>query len=322
MRWKLKSGFAGEVFDRKRTRSEQLPGYLLVYANYLPPEHRTASNELVEFLERPNPGQTIVYFGLSYYEKPCGFATLMLYENAGVGIVDHIAIAPTVRGMGAFFMFCDLIAEYLERQKTVYNYIAVEIVLDGRSYTTGLTPLTLLRLTRFVGFRLANLPYYAPDTPRSKDRSANRAALMLFCQPDRNEIDADEMRRVVDVIYHDHYLAWFKRTMQPARFEEYRSRTLSQFKEITDFLSENKEIKINGMRNLELPYVVDPHKVPTFNVIHFMILIAIPAVLTIAVSLAEETRLTLTVLTISCILYSLLFIPQIRQPLLKLFEQE
>lgn len=97
MRWKLKTGFAGEIFDQKRrSRAARLLEYLLIYANYLPPEHRTASNELIEFLEHRNPGQTIVYFGLSYYGKPCGFATLMLYKDAGIGIVDHIAKAMSV----------------------------------------------------------------------------------------------------------------------------------------------------------------------------------------------------------------------------------
>jgi hypothetical protein len=292
MRWRLKSGFAGEVFDRKRSRSDRLPEYLLIYANYLPPENRTDTNELLEFLERPNPGQLIVYFGLSYYGKPCGFATLMLYEQSGIGIVDHIAIAPTVRGLGAFFMFCDLIAEYLERQRKSYNYIAAEIVLGNRPYTTGMTPIMLLRLTRFIGFRLANIPYFAPDTTNIEDKTANRAALMLLCQPDRAEIDSAEMSRIINVIYHDHYLAWCRRTMPPNEFQAYQDNVLARLREILIFIDAERIIKINGMKNLDLPYVVDPQNRPPLNVIHFMILVAIPAVLTIVVSLAQETRLT------------------------------
>jgi hypothetical protein len=319
---RVKTGFAGEIFDQRRSRSALLADYLLIYANYLPPENRTASNELLEFLERPNAGQTIVYFGLSYYGKPCGFATLMLYGNSGIAIVDHIAIAPTVRGLGAFFTFCDLIAEYLERQKHSYNYIAAEIVLGDRPYTAGLTPLTLLRLTRFVGFRLANIPYFAPDITNVEGQKPNRAALMLLCQPDRAEIQADELLRIVRIIYFDHYLAWCERTMTPLEFERYRDGVLSKFKEISDFLEHEDLVKINGMKNLELPYVVDPHNTPPLNMIHFMILVAIPAVLTIAVSLAQETRVTVAVLAVSCIVYASLLIPRFRRPLLRLFEQE
>ena len=179
-----------------------------------------------------------------------------------------------------------------------------------------------MRLTRFVGFRLANIPYFAPDITNVEGHEPNRTALMLLCQPDRTEIQADELLRIVRVIYFDHYLAWCERTLAPLEFERYRNGVLSKFAEISGFLDREKLVKINGMKDLELPYVVDPHNTPPLNTIHFMILVAIPAVLTIAVSLAQETRLTMAVLAISCITYASLLIPRFRRPLLRLFEQE
>lgn len=322
MTMKLKSGFEGEVFDRKRSRSTQLADYLLIYTNYLTPEYRTDSNELIEFLETPNAGQTIVYFGLSYYGKPCGFATLMLYQESGVGIVDHIAIAPTVRGLGAFFMFCDLIAEFLERQRHTYNYIAAEIVLGNRSYATGMSPLTLLRLTRFIGFRLVNIPYVAPDDENIMSATPERAALMLICQPDRSEIEALELIRILKVIYFDHYLAWCRRTMKPKELAKYRSKLSTTFRTVSDFIEREKTIKINGMKNLDLPYIVDPYKRPPLSALHFIIMVAVPAVLTIVVSLAQETRLTLGVLAFSCTIYAILLVPRFRHRLLKFFQLE
>ncbi len=103
----LRSGFAVEVFDRARARSADLTSFLQLYLQYLAPEHRTKTNELIDFLENPLPGQVIVYFGLTYHGKPCGIATLMIYTGAQVGIVDHVAITPTVRGFGAFYSLCE-----------------------------------------------------------------------------------------------------------------------------------------------------------------------------------------------------------------------
>jgi hypothetical protein len=320
---RLKSGFEGEVFDQKRSRSAELVDYLLIYTNYLTPEYRTDSNELIEFLENPNDGQTIVYFGLSYYGKPCGFATLMLYQDTGIGIVDHIAIAPTVRGLGAFFMFCDLIAEFLEKQRHTYNYIAAEIMLGNRPYVSGMPPLTLLRLTRFVGFRLVNMPYIAPDDLNIMSKQPERAALMLLCQPNRTEIDAHELIRILKVIYYDHYLAWCKRTMKPKELAKYREKLSSTLQHIIDFIEREATVKINGMKNLDLPYIVDPHKrPPPLSALHFMVLIAFPAVITIAVALAQETELTLVILGVVCVLYALLFVPRVRHMLFKFFRLE
>ena len=168
MAWKFKSGFAGEVFDKKRSRSPRLAEYLLIYVQHLAPERRTETNELLEFLENPNSGQIIVYFGLSYRGKPCGFATLMLYPDSGVGVVDHIAIAPTVRGYGAFFSFCEFIADYLETQKQIYNYLISEILLGEHAYVTGMSP---LNSSPFDPVRGLSSRKYCVHRARSRDRN-------------------------------------------------------------------------------------------------------------------------------------------------------
>lgn len=98
----ISSTFAIEVFDRKRARSDRLADFLALYVHHFGPEHRTASNELIEFLASPDQGQSITYFGLTYDGNPCGFATFMYYPEGPIGVVDHLVIAPNLRGYGAF----------------------------------------------------------------------------------------------------------------------------------------------------------------------------------------------------------------------------
>jgi hypothetical protein len=322
MAWKFKSGFAGEVFDRRRSRSPRLAEYLLIYVQYLAPERRTDTNELIEFLGNPNPGQIIVYFGLSYLGKPCGFATLMLYPESGVGIIDHIAIAPTARGYGAFFSFCEFIADYLETRKIVYNYLVSEIVIGENAYVTGMPPLTLLRLIRFVGFRLANIPYTAPDPAIVTGAKACRAALMLVCQPDRTELDAAELLRVVHVVFFRHYLDWCRRTMPAEELFGYDAALRKLYDQISEAAQREGTIKINGMKSFDLPYLVDHHKRPSWKILGYMTMVAIPAILTIAVAFAQEARLAAVALVVTCLLFALLLIPRLRRPLLKFFQQE
>jgi hypothetical protein len=322
MAWKFKSGFAGEVFDRKRSRSPRLAEYLLIYVQYLAPDRRTDSNELLEFLETPNPGQIIVYFGLTYHGKPCGFATLMLYPEGGVGIVDHITIAPTVRGYGAFFSFCEFIADYLEAQKRIYNYLVSEIVLGEQVYVAGMPPLTLLRLSRFVGFRLANIPYTAPDTRIVTHPERCRAALMLVCQPDRTMLEADELINVLHVVFFSHYLDWCRRTMSAEEFPKYDTALRKLYDEISCAVQAKGIVSVNGMKNFDLPYLVDPHRSQNWKIFVYMIMVAFPAILTIALAFASEARLAATVFIATCLVFTSLLIPRIRNPLLKFFQLE
>jgi hypothetical protein len=318
----LKSGFSLEVFEKSQARSQRLTNYLTVYLQHLGPLHRTKTNELLEFLRNPDEGRTVVYFGLSYYGKPCGFSTLMLYPESSLGIIDHVAIAPTVRGYGAFFSFCELVAEYLERTRHAYNYVVVEIVLGDQPVTMGTTPLMLIRLSRFIGFRIANLPYYAQEPLIVRDKDSCRAALMIFAQPDKTEIGAEELITLLSVIYFKHYGEWYRRIMTPADFSIYENSLGATFDETETYIRLSKTIKINGMRNFDLPYVVEPGSRPNASLFGYAVLVALPSILTIAIAIEQETRLTIGVAAITALLFGLLLVPKIHKPLLKFFQLE
>jgi len=187
---RVTSAFALEVFERKSARSPRLPKFLSIYVRDFGPEHRTQSNELMEFLEQPLDDRRIIYFGLTYKDEPCGFATLMHFPEGPLAIIDHLVIAPNMRGYGAFFSFCDLIAGYLEKQSLTVDYVIAEVMLDDQHMASTIKPTLLLRLMRLVGFRIAKVRYWAPDPDIVADPDRCRAALLLApsrsarsCQP-------------------------------------------------------------------------------------------------------------------------------------------
>jgi hypothetical protein len=322
MAWSLTSGFSLDAFERKQSRSLHLAEYLAVYVQHLTPLHRTKTNELIEFLRDPDEGRIIIYFGLSYYGKACGFATLMLYPEADLGVIDHMAIAPTVRGYGAFFSFSELIAEYVERTTYHYNYVVAEIVLGDQPVTTGTTPSMLIRLTRFIGFRIANLPYYAPDPSIVSDKESCRAALMMYLQPDRSTIAGEELITLLHSIYFKHYGEWYRRIMSAEQYAEYRSALTKAFEQTTAFIHSQKIVKINGMKNFELPYIVEPGSKVSAALVGYILLVAFPATLTIALAVEQEARLTILTAMITLLVACLAFIPKIRGTLLRFLQLE
>jgi hypothetical protein len=318
----LKSGFAVQVFDRPRARSPDLLAFLQIYLQYLAPEHRTKTNELVAFLADPLPGQVIVYFGLTYRGKPCGIATLMLYPASQVAVIDHIAIAPTERGYGAFFAFCEHIADYIEQEQTACNYLIAEIILSDQPVTTGLNALALIRLSRFVGFRVANVPYYAPDTQIPSNRKSCRAALAIFSQPEKNAIDPSEFMRLLRVIFFDHYRAWHERTMNSHEFAIYDEAARKEYDALSSFVADKQFITINGMRNFDLPYVLDPARKPNLNLLGATLLVAVPAALTIVLAVMQAIWIAVVVLAIVVVVFGLAMVPKLRGPILKFFQLE
>jgi hypothetical protein len=297
----ITSTFAMEVFDRRRGRSDRLAEFLALYVHYFGPEHRTATNELVEFLSSPVAGQSITYFGLTYDDKPCGFATFMYYPEGPIGIVDHLVIAPNLRGYGGFFSFCDLIASYLERQRIALDHIISEIMLDDRSLASNVKPAVLVRMMRLIGFKAAKTAYWAPDPAILQDPDSCKAVILFASRPEREDLPVGEFIRLVQLIYKTHYGCWYARTMPKDQFERYQKAADGLLKRIQASTAKEKRIILNGMKNYDLVFSVDPNPAADASALFYIGLLAIPAAVGIAVAFTQELRVAAVAASISIV---------------------
>lgn len=247
-----KSGFELDVFDQRPSPRRRLDEFLAIYVSYFTPQHRTDTNQLIHYMQHPLPGRRIIYFGLRYEGLPTGFCVLMYYPKQAIGVFDFMVLAPNRRGHGAFFEFTNLIAEYLESQRIVPNYLVAEVVRSQGQLTHGVTASLLVRLLRFQRFRTAKLPYKAPDPAIVSDPSSCEAFLMLALEPDQSEISASELIRIVELIYLNHYLLWFKGVMAPAEGRAYEQAVRTECTNLCQAARSHEVIVLDGMRDLEV----------------------------------------------------------------------
>ncbi|WP_133256031.1 hypothetical protein [Rhodopseudomonas palustris] len=262
--------------------------FLNLYVLHFGAEHRTSTNELVEFLLSPILGQQITYYGLSYDGNPCGFATFMYYPEGHLGIVDHLVISPNQRGLGAFFSFCDLIARDIEEQRLPVNYLAAEIMLEEGAVATSIAPTSMVRLMRLIGFKVAKARYWAPDTSIVQDRDSCRAALLIASRPDRSTISTPEFVRILELIYRTHYAKWYKRTMRPNQYREYKEAADNLLENMILETSKQKKITLNGMKNLDLAFSIDPAPRADPPTLFYVALLTIPPAVGLAVAFTQE----------------------------------
>lgn len=290
---RLTSAFAVEVFDRRNAKSDRLAEFLAIYVQHFGPEHRTATNELLEFLAAPPADRQITYFGLTYADQPCGFATLMYYPDGPIGIVDHLVVAPNLRGYGGFFSFCDLIAAHLEHKRTLFDHIVAEVMLNERHMASSFKPVLLVRLMRLVGFRVAKTLYWAPDPAIVTNPKGCRAALLFASQPERQELPTGEFLRLVELIYETHYGRWYERTMRPEEYRRYLGVSRELRRKIEAAVAGEPRVVLNGMKHLDLAFSVDPAPPASASTLFYIGLAAIPAVVGVAVAFAQEAWVTL-----------------------------
>lgn len=248
---RFRASFEIEVFGQKRFSTKRLEAFLALYVQNYAPFHRTSTNELIYYLKNPTKGREIRYFGLSHDGEPCGFASLMYYPERHLGIFDFIVISPNRRGYGAFFAFTNLIADFLESSEFKLDYVACEVTLKDMPISRNLRPLTLIKLLRLIGFKRARIDYCAPDPSISKSAEDCAACLMVVTFPERTSMASSEFTDVVNCIFEQHYLDWYKATMSDPEFAKYEKSVQNALAEIKRDASIIKDIPLNGITGLE-----------------------------------------------------------------------
>lgn len=317
---RVSSVFALEVFDRRNAKSPRLADYLDIYVSNFGHDHRTKTNELLDFLANPPDDRKIVYFGLTYRGIPCGFAVFMVFESEGIAVIDHLVIAPNSRGHGSFFVFADLIVTYLESKHDPIEYFVAEVVLDHDHSVSAIKPELLMRLMRLIGFKVAKVRYWAPDPLIIQDRDACRAALMIATQPDRSRLPVPEFVRIVRLVFHRHYGDWYQRA-RPEIFDEYGKATEAALADIENLVAKERTIILNGMKDSDLRTIVSHPAAPDLPVLGYILLLSIPAVVGAAVAFKQDliTASTSALVTL-LILVICLCVPRLRRPLFRFFQ--
>ena len=317
---RVSSAFALDAFDHRNAKSPRLADYLDIYISHFGRDHRTRTNELLDFLANPPDDRKIVYFGLSYRGTPCGFAVLMSFESEGIAVIDHLVIAPNSRGHGSFFVFTDLIATYLEAKHLPIEYFVAEVVLDHDHAVSAIKPEMLMRLMRLVGFKVAKARYWAPDPLIMEDRNACRAALMIAAQPERSRLPVPEFIRIVRLIFHRHYGDWYERA-RPEVFEEYRKKTEAALADIENLAGKERMIILNGIKDSDARIIVSHAPPPDLPVLGYILLLSIPAVVGAAVAFKQDLITASTAALITLILLIIcLCVPPLRRPLFRFFQ--
>lgn len=249
---RVRSSFELEVFDQTLSAPRRLESFLHVYVKHLTPKHRTDTNQFLHYMRRPLPGRRIIYFGLTFRSEPCGFCVLMHYPAEKVAVFDFIVIAPTARGQGAYFVFADLISEYLERKRVIADYFVAEVMSDDGVVDPLRGPKAIVRLLRLQGFRRARITYHAPDPSIVRDLPACRASLMVASNQELQTIAAEELLKITRLVYFNHYLLWYGPFLGPQDRAKYEAALEEEHARLARSAKAHDPVILNGMKDADV----------------------------------------------------------------------
>ena len=210
-----------------------------IYTNAIPPELRTSSNEIIEWIDEYNIifEDELLIFGLYEDNKIIGFSQGVFFNKEKFIVIDYLVIDKQYRGNHTFQMFIALFKKFLEVYKYEYNFIVTEV----ESKNTA-----LMQLLRSNGFGEIQSKYFQPQLGVNNFESLLKAKLLYHPAYKDKVIKDDTYSMIINTIYDKHYIRWYSKFLSNKKLIKYKQEIESLKKNIFNNLK--NEIKITGGR--------------------------------------------------------------------------
>jgi hypothetical protein len=190
-----------ELHDLRSTSHPDYARAISLYADSIPREVRTNTNEISMWLDRYNqsfaPDQFHV-MALTKDDEVIGYCQYVAMAKEKLIIVDYIAIGKAHRrGVNVYCTFMKLLKEWGHTEFPGYDVVleAIDLPVYGRRFE---------ELLRRTGFAAMPFPYQQ----QALGDMAGELNGKLMIYPAR-EVDEPEYSRIHHCITHDHYARWY-----------------------------------------------------------------------------------------------------------------
>ena len=122
--------------------------------------------------------------------------------------VEYLTIAEKHRGNNVFFEMVEQMKAFLEDAHPDYRYGVTEVMNEpGRDHPSPAKQL-LIRLLKFVGFRLIHAPYFQPRLTMDDCESELSGVWLMYCPTPLRSIRSLTYLSILRTIYYENYLGW------------------------------------------------------------------------------------------------------------------
>lgn len=219
--------------------SHEFSEVLKVYNSEIAANLKTSINEIQYFASNPDiqKNRKMFFLGLYYDDNIIGYCQAGYIKGIATIIIDYFVIKKDYLKNGIFYPLFNLVLQYFTDQIVEYNYIVIEAAQNmiGKSVDQ--------RLFFLEGFGMVDALYRQPYLGIQNKESNFDFQLMLYTSSPVTSIKKETYLQIVEGIYFQHYLDWYKHFMSEHDLEEYSEHLKAQYNIIEEKLE--NVLKIN-----------------------------------------------------------------------------
>lgn len=224
----------------------ELKRALSIYFNNTSARERTATNEIERWFIDYNASfkDELMLFVFYRNNELIGFSEIVAFKAQRIVAIDYLTISDRHMRNNVFYEFFEQIRSYIDSKGLEYDYIVTEVnyeITDNIPDTSNKLWISLLKMQ---GFHEIHAKYIIPKLGEDNYDSQATGELLVYSQSEMRSIRPKTYLKIVDTIYYDHYLRWYR----PNYADDgaaYRSYLDGLRSDITSSIDESN-IKVNG----------------------------------------------------------------------------
>ena len=218
---------------------------LKIYNDTIPAETKTSTNEITYFLDLKNSRlREMYFFGLYYDDNIIGYIECGYLNITKSLIIDYFTLREEYNYNGIYYPLFSLFQQYFSENLIDVDYIMTEVSLRSLEENVDMESYYSRKLLSAEDFRIIDIPYPQPKLGLKNLESNMDLRLMIKSINSISSIKADTFIMLVQDIYYNHYLDWYKEFLNTEEYKEYESHINFQFNRVKEQLKKVTNIKL------------------------------------------------------------------------------
>jgi hypothetical protein len=273
-------------YQLKRFSNSKEPDFaaaLLIYVRYTPPSIRSDSREIAYWLDQHSDGfsDSFYVFGFYWNKKLVGYAQAAYFPGESLYFIEYLTIDPKHRRNNVFFEMVEQVRDFLEEAHPDYRYGVTEVMNEPGQDRPSEAKKTLIRLLKFVGFRVIHAPYFQPRLMMNDIESELSGALMIYCPTPLDAIRSETYLSILRTVYYENYLRW--KGENPAVTEDYKRHLDHLYRTVQAEVQKATSLVVDGYRELlsapKRAPIMTMHRIVSFSMQALIVVILLTAVM-------------------------------------------
>lgn len=219
---------------------------LQIYNGTTPYEIKTNTNEITAWLDMKSPSDKFepLFFVLYFNDKISGFAMMTYIQTQRIVILEYIALAPEYRVNTVFYSYVSLLENYLNLNNYDVSFVINEVSYRRNGEDIDKESQLFSKLLCIEGYGKIDALYLTPPLGVNNYESSFDAYLFVKSSGDLHAIEHQTYVDIVNAIYFDYFLEWYKPFLDTTNIAEYENNLKKSYQKIMENLSPEKQLKV------------------------------------------------------------------------------